>query len=49
MAKKDYSVKMSSSRAKTPASVGRMNALDRAIATGVPLKSKNKNAKKKVR
>jgi len=43
------SVKMSSSRAVTPAAVGRMNPLDRSIATGVPIKSKNKSAQKKVR
>lgn len=45
----DASVKMSSSRAVTPAAVGRMNPLDRSVATGVPLKSKNKNAGKIVR
>ena len=43
------SVKMSSSRAVTPAAVGRMNPLDKSIATGVPLKSKNKNSGKYVR
>lgn len=43
------SVKMSSSRAVTPAAVGRMSALDRSIATGVSMKSRNKNPGKFVR
>ena len=37
------SVKMTSANAQTPAAVGRMNALYRAIVTGTPIKSKNKN------
>jgi len=47
MARKDYSVKKSSSRAKTPAQIGRMNPLDRSIVTGVPLKDKNSKKNKR--
>lgn len=49
MAKKNYSVKMSSDREKglTPAKLGRMNPLDRSILTGVPLKDKNSKRNKK--
>ena len=48
MAKKNYSVKMSSDREKglTPAKLGRMNPLDRSILTGVPLKDKNSKRNK---